>query len=429
MTAKTGQLLRVLGLAFGWSVTIGNTIGAGILRTPGDAAKAVPSTVAFFGIWIAGGIYALLGAFSLAELGAMIPKSGGQTVFVRRAFGPYPGFVVAWSDWLSTSASVAGVAIVLGETLSQLLPGFVLTSKVMAAAAILFFCALHWIGVRAWSNAQLLTSALKAFAFIALIAACFLAAAPSPSAAVAVSPAALTTAGAIVALQGVIYTYDGWNGAVYFSGEMEDPGRQIPRSMISGVWSVIAIYLLLNIAFVRLIPLDRMAGDPLVADTASRLVFGPAGSTIIRALIALSLLSAINAILLIGSRVLFAMGAQSVNTGGTPTTSLAVTTAIAIMFVVSGTFNQVIALAAFFFVVNYTASFSSVFYLRRREPDTPRPYRAWGYPVTTGIALLGSVAFLAGSIVGDKKGSIIALALLIISYPVHKWADRTFSAK
>lgn len=426
MTRQKGQLLRVLGIAFGWAVTIGNTIGAGILRTPGDAAAAVPSPPVFFSVWIVGGIYALLGALSLAELGAMIPQSGGQTVFVKRAFGAYPGFVVAWSDWLSTAASGAAVTIVLVEAIVTLVPSLAPLKLSIAVAVLLFFCMMQWRGVRTGSTVQLATSAVKAAAFIALIIACFVVT-PSQAQPAAVLPNAthaITFAGVILALQGIIYTYDGWSGALYFTGEIENPGRDIPRSMLAGVLSVIAIYLLLNIAFLRLIPLGNIAGDPMVADTASKLVFGSAGGAIIRVLIAISLLSAINAIILMASRVLFAMGAQDVNAGGTPTTALAITTAVAIVFVMSGTFNQVIALAAFFFVVNYTASFASVFVLRRREPATPRPYRAWGFPVTTGIALAGSVAFLVAAVIADPRGSAISATLLVASYPVHRWLQR-----
>jgi APA family basic amino acid/polyamine antiporter len=229
----------------------------------------------------------------------------------------------------------------------------------------------------------------------------------------------VTFAGVIASLQLLIYTYDGWNGALYFSGEMETPGRDIPRSMFSGVISVIVIYLLLNAAFMHVMPLSRMAGDPLVADTASRLVIGAAGAALIRGLIAVSLLSAINAILLMASRILFAVGARRVNAGGTPTTALAVSTAVAIGFLLTGAFSRVAAFAAFFFVANYIASFLSVFRLRRTEPDTARPYRAWGYPFTTGIVLLGSIAFLAGVVITDLRNSIYAIVLLAASYPIH----------
>lgn len=419
MTKRTGHLLRILGTAFGVAVTVGNTIGAGILRAPGDVAAKIPSYPVFFGIWIAGGAFALFGALSLAELGTMIPESGGQTVFVRRAFGPYPGFAVAWSDWLSTCATVAVVTIVLVDAVVALAPGMAGLHSAIAIAIILAFTAAQWRGVKAGSNVQLLTSALKALAFAALIVACFLTVRPHAPAATG-STAAVGLVAIIVSMQVMIYTYDGWAGVLYFSGEMENPARDIPRSMLTGVAAVTAIYLLVNAAFVRLIPLSAMAGDPMVADTASKIVFGTAGTTIIRALIAVSLLSAINASVLMASRISYAMGARTVNIGGTPTLALAATTALSVVFLASGTFNQVAGMASIFFVANYAASFASVFKLRRSEPNTPRPYRAWGYPFTTAGMLLASLSFLVAVIFADRRGSTYAILLIAASYPVHR---------
>lgn len=425
MTRRYGALLRILGVAFGWAVIVGNSIGAGILRAPGEIAQAVPSYPVFFLLWVVAGLYALLGALSLAELGAMIPESGGQTVFVRRAFGAFPGFAVAWSDWVSVGAATAAIVIVLVDAIVALAPGLTPARTLLVSAVILGLCAAQWRGVRAGSGIQLLTTGLKAVAFSVLILVCFLAV-PEPAGARAASAALpLTAAGIVVGMQSLIFTYDGWNGVLYFSGEVTHPGRDIPRSMVMGVLSVTAVYLLLNAAFLRLIPLPTMAGDPMVADTAAQLVFGESGTAIIRILIAVSLVSAANANLLIGSRILYATGVRAVNRGGTPTTALAVTTAVALGFAASGTFNRAIAVAAFFFVANYTASFASVFWLRRKEPGAIRPYRAWGFPLTTGIVLAGSVAFLIAAILADPRNSIFALLLLAASYPIHHLLRRS----
>jgi APA family basic amino acid/polyamine antiporter len=420
MSRRYGHLLRVLGVAFGWAVIVGNTIGAGILRAPGEVAQAVPSYPLFFLLWIVAGGYALLGALTLAELGAMIPESGGQTVFVKRAFGAYPGFAAAWGDWLGICASGAAITIVLVDSAVVLAPRLSGFHTLLATLVIVGLAAGQWRGIKAGSGIQLVTSGLKAAAFAALIIACFLAAPPERAVA-ATSAVALpiTAVGIVLGLQALIFTYDGWSGVLYFSGEVNDPGRDIPRATLTGVLSVTAIYLLLNVAFIRLIPLSAMAGDPMVADSASQIVFGRGGTGLIRLLIAVSLLSAVNANLLMGSRVLYATGARAVNAGGTPTAALAITTGIAVAFLTSGTFNRVIAMAAFFFVANYTASFAAVFWLRRKEPDTPRPFRAWGYPVTTGIVLAGSVAFLIAALIADPRNSIYAIILLAASYPIH----------
>ena len=244
-------------------------------------------------------------------------------------------------------------------------------------------------------------------------------------------------AAVIVALQGVIYTYDGWTGVIYFSGEVKDPARDIPRSMIGGVLAVTAIYLLLNLAFLHVVPLPALAGEPLAAAAAARSVLGPVGDTVIRVVLIVALLSAVNALALMAPRVLYAMSddglvpraASAVNRGGTPTGALVASTIVSLAFIATGAFNTIIAVLAFFFVANYVLAFACVFVLRRREPDAPRPYRAWGYPWTTGAALLGSAAFLVGAVASDRRTSLYALAVLAASVPAYllaaRWINRT----
>src|SRR5436309_5834483 len=173
VAARSGGLLRVLGVVFGMAVTVGITIGMGILRTPGDVAKQLPSAWLFIGVWLLGGVYALLGAVSVAELGTMIPRSGGFYVFARRALGEYPGFVVGWSDWLSTCGTVAAVSLVIGEYAGVLTPALAGRELAVASSVAVAFAVLQWRGVRWGSRSQELTSLLKTLAFAALIAACF----------------------------------------------------------------------------------------------------------------------------------------------------------------------------------------------------------------------------------------------------------------
>jgi basic amino acid/polyamine antiporter, APA family len=423
-----GRLLSVLGVGFGLAVTIGNTIGAGILRTPGEVAAHLPDFWLFIGVWVAGGFYALLGAVSIAELGTMIPRSGGQYVFARDALGEYAGFVVGWSDWISTCGTTAAVSIVIGEYAVVLLPALAGRATALALAGAIFFAVLQWRGIRWGSGVQNVTSLLKALAFVALITACFAlggkqAEEVSPSTA---APAGLALVVAVVlSLQAVIYTYDGWSGVIYFSEEVRRPARDIPRSIFGGVLSVIAIYLLVNLGLLYVLPISRMANEDLAAGAAAQVMFGARGDGVIRALVIVSMLSSINAYHLMATRVLFAMSrdglffakAAEVNRGGTPAVALFVSAAVSVLFILSGTFEKVIAVLSFFFVANYTISFISVFVLRRRDPDRPRPYRAWGYPWTTALALAGSIAFLAGAIASDTQTSLYALMLLAASYP------------
>lgn len=429
-----GRLLQVLGLAFGLAVIVGNTIGAGILRAPGEVAAHMHGLPLFAGVWLAGGLYSLLGANSLAELGAMVPKSGGQYVFVRRALGPYPAFVVGWSDWISSSGAIAAVTVVIGGYCSELVAPLAGRDVPVAAVVIAGFALLQWRGIKVGDAAQQVSSLLKALVFVALIAACFVLPAHLESVpALAARPATNESfaTGLVLALQAVIFTYDGWTGVLYFGEEVKDPGRDIPRSMIGGVLLVIAIYLLVNLAFVHVLGLERLAGDPFAAGSASLALFGERGNTLLHVVMILALLSSVNALLLLASRVPVAMSRDrlmpaflsDVNTGGTPAPALFASASVALVFLFSGTFDAVIAVLAYFFIASYTLSFVSVFVLRAREPDAPRPFRAWGHPWTTGLALAGSVAFMIAAVVSDWTNARVSLLLLLASYPVY-WVVR-----
>jgi len=419
-------------------VLVGGTIVIGILRTPGDVAAQLPSPALFLGAWIIGGLYALLAAISLAEPGAMVARSGGQYVFVSRGLGRYPGFVVGWSDWLSLCATVALGGMVFTEYVEPLLPALGGRGGATGVAVVLLFGLLLWRGIRIGDLSQQILSAAKALAFGSLIAVCLSVPASAETAAGSgttggAAPSGLALATAIVlALQAVIYTYDGWNGPLYFGEETRNPGHGIPRSMVLGVLLVILIYVLVNVAFLRVLGISRMAGDPFVAASVGQQLFGDRGDLVIRLLVLISILSGMNAIILMAPRVLLAMSRdrllpaalQTVNRGGTPTVAHWTTIGLVAGFILSGTVNSVLALCAFFFVFNYTLSFVSVFALRRKEPETPRPFRVPGFPFTTGLALLGSLAFLGGSVVSDWSHSWKSMVLLALSYPVYRVLER-----
>jgi basic amino acid/polyamine antiporter, APA family len=428
----------VLGVSFGLAVTVGNTIAAGILRTPGDVASYFPDPLLFVGIWVIGAVYALLGANAIAELGTMLPRSGAQYVFARHAFGDYAGFVVGWNDWVSTSAAAAAISIVFGDAAVGLIGrdpagAGARLSVLVASGAIVAFGLLLSRGTRLGARAQELTSLLKGLVLLALVVACFAFARRGGAATPATSAAPVSLIlGLVLAAQAVIYTYDGWTGPIYFSEELHDPGRQIPRAMFGGLLCVAAIYILINVAFMAAVPPAVIAGSTLAAATVAAALFGDAGDVVVRTVVVVALPSAIIANVLMASRVLYALGrdglgprpAAHVNAGGTPTVALLLSAVVALAFIATGKFTSVVAVAAFFFVANYALSFLAVFALRRREPNAPRPYRARGHPWTTAAVLTGSVVFLAGAVVQDTRNSLRALAILALSYPVFRVVQR-----
>jgi APA family basic amino acid/polyamine antiporter len=241
----------------------------------------------------------------------------------------------------------------------------------------------------------------------------------------------------MLGLQAVIYTIDGWDGIIYFGEEVRQPGRDIPRAIFGSVFSIMGIYLLLNLIALYILPMNEVAGNNFVLGTVADRVFGTLGDPIIRSIMVVSMLSCLNANQLFCTRTLYAMScdglffrrAARVNAGGTPTVSLFLSTIVGVLFVLisflsTNAFERVIAMLSFFFVANYTLSYFSVFALRRREPQMARPYRAWGYPWSTGIALAASVLFLIGSIVTDQKNAPLALGMLVLSYPVFRILKR-----
>jgi APA family basic amino acid/polyamine antiporter len=428
-------LLRVLGTAFGIAMAIGASIGGGILRTPGLVAAKLPNETLFLAAWALGGVNALLGANIFAELGAMIPRSGGLYVFARRAFGDSLAFFLGYADWLTYSVSTAALLLLIGEYSAALIPAFQGRAIAVAVGVFAVLVALQWRGVRWGARAQEITSVLKTLALIGLVIAVFLLSkGPMPDVATSLGvPQGLALIGAAgVAMQGVIFTYDSYYNVVYCGEEIREPGLEIPRSIFRGIWLIIAIYLLVNIAFVAVVPMNRMANDPFVGGTVAGWVFGARGDAIIRTLMIVSVLGTTNALIIATSRVLHAMSRDGlflrigshVNVGGTPTVALAITAVVVLLFLLSGSFVAVLGLASILIVTRYVVTFSALFVLRRREPDAERPYRAKGYPWLPGLALALALAFLIANAIADPLHSAYTLALLLVSWPAVAIARR-----
>jgi len=310
------------------------------------------------------------------------------------------------------------IAIAEFITALGLVPGDVI--RFLAVLILVSIVALQWLGVRISSQFQELTTSMKCIAFLALIAACLLV--PTSGHVLAHIPSPMTLSGLMVALQAIVITYAGWQSPLYFIEEDRDPTRNLPRAMISGVLSVIGIYLLVNIALLKALPMSQLSGATLPAADAARVIAGAHGQNIIILLSVISLVPLLNAVLMIGTRVIFAMGrdqlfwsrTSTVNAGGTPGIATLLTAAVAVGLIGTGTFQRLIAMTSFFLAANYSLCCVALVVLRRREPDLPRPYQAWGYPWSIWIVWAGSVIFLLGMLVGDMFNGLAALGLLAI---------------
>jgi basic amino acid/polyamine antiporter, APA family len=420
--ASSGRLRRILGLGFGLAVIIGSTLGVGILRTPGLVAGHLHGYSTILLVWLAGGLYTLLGSVCLAELGTMTPVAGGYYVYARRAFGDWVGFAVGWTDWLTYCVVLAYVSIGMSEFIAVLVPSFAGSVNVVGVALLVGFVALQWAGLRVSSRFQEWGTALKSVAFLALIVAALVMSRGGSGAPAAVPAAGLTLVGLVAALQSVVIAYGGWQSGLYFAEEDRDPARNLPRAMVGGVLSVLVIYMLVNVALLAILPASQLAGSVLPAADAAQVLVGPRGGQIVTILSLVSLPPLLNAIMMVGTRVLFALGRDrlfwsrtaDVNTGGTPGVATLVTTAVAIALIATGTFERLIAIAAFFLAVNYTVCCLALFALRRREPGAARPFRAWGYPWSAAIVLAGAAAFLAGVLVADPRSAVSGAGLLAV---------------
>jgi|HubBroStandDraft_4_1064222.scaffolds.fasta_scaffold31781_3 APA family basic amino acid/polyamine antiporter len=427
-----GHLLRILGVGFGIAVIVGNTVGSGILRTPGEIAAHLQSASLVIAVWVLGSAYAFFCTLSVTELGTMLPRAGGWYVYSRRAFGEYAGFLVGCCDWTVQAASLAYIAIAFAEFAAELQPALRGNVKLVAVSCLASLTLLNWLGLRAGSRTQELTSLVKALALLGFVVACF---AISPSGALA-APSAPETflvprggllLAIILALQPILITYDGWYGAIYFVEEDEDPVKNLPRSSIGGIVACIAIYLLVNAALLHVLPMTKLAASQMPAADAALAVFGAHGKQVILIVSLVAAVSTINAVLLMMPRILFAMSRDgllpcavaSVNRGGTPSTALLLGVLAAIALVLSGSFEKLVAISSFLFVAVYLSGFCALFALRIREPNLPRPFKLWGYPWTNLGVLVASGAFLVATIVSDRKDALFTLILIALSYPIY----------
>lgn len=433
---KTNKLKKVLGVAFGVAVVVGGTIGVGILRTPATIAAILPDPQLILMCWIMLGLYVLLSASSYAELTTMMPKAGGAYNYIKRAFGNYAGFINGWFDFITNAIAPAYFCIVLGEYCALLYSPVRGYDSFIAIGFLTLFTLINLPGIKSGSITQQITSAIKIILFLVLIGGCFYTGPVASTAAAAMVEKPLIEGGLVFALfkvvQLIMGTYDGWMSVSFFAEEDNDPGRNIPKSYFIGALTVALLYVLINVAILYVLPVAVIAQSPLAASDAASVAFGK-GSFIFMTLVSIfSLISILNAYMMIPSRILFGLSrdgfftrrAMTVNKGGTPYISLLFCYALALLLILFSSFDELFALGAFMMTIISSFTFASVIRLRKKAPDMPRPYRAWGYPYTTWLAIIVTTGMFFGFAYSDPKSLFIIIALFLLSYPFYKVLHR-----
>ena len=426
--APTGSLLRILGLSFGIAAALGGTIGVGILRAPGIVATQLPDPFWIVAIWLIGGVYVLLGTLCVIELSTSMPKAGGWYVYTRAAFGDFPAFVVGWSFWLALSAALGYISIAFSEYLAVFVPSLTNWGRNSGLAVLIAFTGFQFLGLRPVSWFLEFTGLLKGVVFLGLVAACFLFA-PEQSPVVKMAQpiaAAAFLPGLVLAAQAVVKTYDGWYSPFFFTEEDKNPTRNVPRAMLIGTCTVIVIYVGLNVAMLSILSVPEMASSKLPAADAFARVFGGATGRVMTGLAVLSIAGLLNTVFMSAPRILYAMArdglffskAAHVTRSGVPSVATLFSGGAALVLVFGGNFERVFAMSAFMSVVCYTVGYSSLYVLRKKHPEWPRPFKVWGYPWVPLAALLGSIAFLVGAIMEDTASAGWSLVALAVSYPV-----------
>jgi basic amino acid/polyamine antiporter, APA family len=430
--SKTNNtLLKLLGIGFGIAATMGGTIGTGILRKPGPISLNVGDSGMILLLWLAIGLYAVLGVLCVLELAISMPQAGSWYVYARRGYGDYFGFVTGISSWLGTVSALGFGAYTFSEFIS-LLTGNESLNQYIAIGIIVFYTSLHLIGTKIGGKAVQFLTYTNAFGLLIFIIICFVKGGDIDYSqleyTVEKTAAPGMLAGLISALMAIFYTYDGWHTATYFTEENTDPAKTLPKSMLIGVISIITIYFLVNAAILYVVPMDQLQGSKLAAATAMGNIFGANASKYVTIFLLISILGILNAQTMFAPRVIYSMGRDGlfgsfttkVNSSGTPYLALILTTSLSVLLILSGkdTCGVLSDIATFFFIISYTAGFMALIKLRSTEPDLSRPFKVPLYPYLPILLIIVSIIFLVGAVYKDQTSSKYGVIFLLLSYPL-----------
>lgn len=426
------RLPRNLGLWSAAAILVGTTIGSGIFRVPREVAADIGDPQAMLLLWVVGGVITLTGALTIAELAAIYPRSGGIFAYILEAEGRLPAFLYGWAELTVIRASaVGGISLVFAKYLGEFVAITPQQERWVAAAVILLIALLNYLGVAYASLLMNVTTVLKYGAMLGLGLFAFTAGNGSAANFTTASPTAVVTTSALLtALVPIMWTYDGWSNLSFIGGEVKEPGRNLPRALIIGTAAIVAIYLLVNAAYLYLLPAAEMGQvERVAAEAAKRIpMFGGAGAAIISGIVMVSCFGSVNGSILTGPRIFFGMSEQRLFFPAiarvsprfkTPSVAIWLTAALGVAYVLQNDFAQLadrFVLGAWPF---YALAVAGVFILRRRHPDMERPYRTLGYPLTPIIFLLASLGMVANALIANPKENGVTFGIILAGVPVY----------
>jgi len=435
---------RRLGRFSATMAVVGGIIGGGIFRTPAAVAQRVGSPGLALAAWVLGGVIALIGAFCYGELGQRRPRAGGGYVYLREAWGALPAFLYGWALLLViATGAIAAVAVTFADyalALTGLPHGLTVP---VAVGAIILLAGVNYLGVTPGAVTVNVLTVLKLGALVALIAAGLtfaLPAAPAPAlpAAAAALPARHWLLATGAALVPILFTYGGWQQTNFIAEEIVEPERTLPRALVGGVLVVVAVYLLANLAYLRVLGPTGLAQSTAPAADTMRALLGPAGGTFIAAGIAVSTFGFLDLVILVTPRVFQAMAADGVffprlarlhPRYRTPSAAIVLEAAWAIVLALTGTFGQLVDYVAFGDWIFFGLTVAGLYRFRARDMPTQRPdgtagFRVPGYPWTPAIFVAAALLVVTSSIVGNPRNAGIGAGLLLLGIPVYLWWRR-----
>jgi amino acid transporter len=425
------RLPRRLGLWSAVAVLVGSVIGSGIFRVPAAVAAAVSDPGPVLLTWAFGGLLALCGALTLAELAAALPRSGGVFAYILEAFGPLPAFLFGWSYLAVIRAAALGaIATIFAEYLTRFVPLEPMQVRYVAAGVIVLVGLFNYVGVARAAAVMNLATVGKFGALALLVVLAFLAGDGDAANFTASSGSAVSLSAVATVLVAVMWTYDGWADLSYMGGEVRDPQRTLPRALIIGTLAIVGIYMAVNAAYIYLVPLPEMAGSPLIAATAAERIplLGAAGARGLAAVVMLSTFGALNGAMMTGPRIFFAMADRGLFFPGiarvsprfqSPSVAIWLAVTLGVVYVLFNDFAQLADKFVLGIWPFYTLAVGAVFVLRRRRPDLERPYRVWGYPIVPLLFLVSSVGMVVNALVTRPVDTGITFGIILLGLPVY----------